>query len=278
MNEKRKVPSLKVIDKIDKALKKRAFFLSSGKSKGSMALEGSLVLPIFLFFMMTVLLSLEAVRFQSNVQEALHQEGNRSAFEGYRMKYQGKAGGDAVKRAKEYLNNQLFPYLCIAGGREGVIIKDLSAVEQNGRIEITAEYGLKPFINWLPIGEIKVMDRFVSHAWIGYSGGKGQSGGQEIYVYVTETGSRYHLSYHCTYLGVRIQAVDYRQLDLLRNQNGGKYYACRRCRPAGGGIVYITEDGGSYHGMSDCSALKRTVYMIPLSEAGNRSACSKCAG
>ena len=47
-----------------------------------MALEGSLVLPIFLFFMMTVFLGLEAVRFQSNVLEALHQAGNAAAFEG----------------------------------------------------------------------------------------------------------------------------------------------------------------------------------------------------
>ena len=50
---KMKIPSLR--------LRKRVLFLPFGKAKGSMALEGSLALPLFLFFMMTVLLGLEAV-------------------------------------------------------------------------------------------------------------------------------------------------------------------------------------------------------------------------
>ena len=36
------------------------------------------------------------------------------------------------------------------------------------------------------------------------------------------------------------------------------------------------EWGNKYHGETDCPSLKRTVYLVPLSEAGGRSACSKC--
>lgn len=280
---KKKIPSLK--------LHKRVLFLPFGRPKGGMALrkdmvfkgsmafEGSLVLPIFLFFIMTVLLGLEAVRFQSDVQEALHQAGNRAAFEGYLIKYARGEGTDAKGQIREYLDNQVYPYLCVTGGAEGVQIKELSQAEGNGEIELLAEYGFKPFVSCLPIGEIKVRDRFLGHLWVGYRGGAGWSGGEkEVYVYVTRTGSRYHLSCQCTYLGVRPATADYSEISGMRNMSGGKYYACQRCKPAKGGIVYYTKDGQAYHGRSDCPALKRTVYMIPLSEAGGYGACSKCAG
>lgn len=274
MNKKIKIPSLKAQKVI-----KRALFFSFGKSKGSMAFEGSLVLPVFLFFMMTVLLSLEAVRFQSDVLEALHQAGNRAAFEGYREKYDGGEKTGVEGQIKEYLSSQLYPYLCVSGEENGIQVSDLSAVEEDGQIEILAEYGLKPFIEWLPIGEIKVRDRFLGHAWVGYCRREGQGSKVfEKYVYVTKTGSRYHLSYNCTYLGSQLQAVNFEDILFMRNTSGGKYYACQRCRPAKGGIVYITESGQAYHGLSDCPGLKRTIYMIPLSEAKGYNACSKCAG
>ncbi len=282
-----KVPSLKKsikgnnskIRKSSASFIKRAFFFSSGKSKGSMAVEGSLALPVFLFFMMTVLLSLEAVRFQCNMQEALFLSGNNCAFAGYQVKYANGTCPSAEKQIKDYLGNQIYPYLCVANGEDGITLQSLSEMDENSFIEITARYGLKPFINWLPIGEITVKDRFFSHAWVGYTKGGAEGGGeQEIYVYVTETGSKYHMSYDCTYLKVKVRAVDYEKILSLRNTGGGKYYACQRCKPQKGSIVYITADGKSYHGQADCSALKRTVYMIPLREAEGYGACSKCAG
>ncbi|WP_160561227.1 hypothetical protein [Parablautia muri] len=243
-----------------------------------MALEGSLALPIFLFFMMTVLLSLEAVRFQCNMQEALFLSGNNSAFMGYQVKYAKEERAEVGGAIKEYLGNQIFPYLCVAGGEDGVILQDLSDINKSGFIEITAEYRLKPFIGWLPIEEITIKDRFFSHAWVGYTKAGMENGGkQEIYVYVTKTGERYHMSYDCAYLRVKIQSVDNKKVSSLRNASGGKYYACQRCKPKGSSMVYITAEGNSYHGQADCSSLKRTIYMIPISETKGYGACSKCA-
>lgn len=269
-----KTPSLSVNLLKIKSLYKRALFLSSGKSKAGMALEGSLVLPIFLFFMMTVLLSLEVVRFQSQVQEALFQAGTKSAFSGYQIKYAGREREDVKHQVREYLDSQLYPYLCI---RENISWQNLS-IASDGRVLYQVSYTLKPFINWLPIGELKINDRFVGHMWTGYTGAQaGEIGGEEeIYVYITDTGSRYHLSHDCAYLRVKVQAVNYEMIDSLRNQSGGKYYACAKCRPLKGGIVYITADGSSFHRYADCSALKRTVYIIPLKEAEKYSPCSKC--
>lgn len=243
-----------------------------------MALEGSLVLPVFLFFMMTILLSLEAVRFQSQVQEALYQAGNRSAFLEHQVKYTEGTKEDVENQVKEYLRDQLYPYLCVKGGENGVLLEDLSTLA-DGRIAYQVSYRLKPFVNWIPIGDITISDKFFSHAWTGYSGIEAWDNNKqnEIYVYITDTGSKYHLSCNCSYLGMQVKAVDYEQITTLRNEAGGKYYACLRCKPYKGGTVYITSDGSSFHGQSDCSSLKRTVYMIPLREAAGYGPCSKCA-
>lgn len=269
-----KVSSLKV-NKI-----KRAFFFSSRKLKGSMAVEGSLVLPIFLFFMITILLSIEAVRFQSDAQEAMHQSGNQYAFTSYLEKYANQPSADIESQVKGYLDDQLYPYLCVSGGRNGVKIQNLSTIAKDGSVAFIAEYQIKPFIDWLPIGKVVIRDRFFSHAFIGYTGleEQGQEKQLEPYVYVTKTGSKYHISFTCTYLKVQVKAAEFESLVSQRNHWGEKYCACARCRPLKADIVYITNDGNRYHGKSDCSALKREVYMIPLSEADSYAVCSKCGG
>lgn len=277
--QKVKVPSLNVFQYKNVSSYKRAFFLSSGKVRAGMALEGSFVLPIFLFFIMTMLLSIEVVQFQSQVQESLHQVGNRNAFLEYQVKYLGGIKENAAGQIKEYLGSQTTPYLCVQGGEENIIFQDLSDF-QSGDIEYKINYSIKPFIDWIPIGNVTIHDRFFSHGWTGYTNTNAQEKEeeQEIYVYITQTGSKYHLSCDCTYLRVQIEAVDYSQINTLRNSGGGKYYACLRCKPLNGGIVYITSDGNSFHGQADCSSLKRTVYMVPLSTVSEYGPCSKCAG
>ncbi len=259
-----KIPSLKLFTK-------RVPFPSAGGQKGSMSVEGSMVLPLFLFFIMTTLLTIETVRFQSQVQAALHQAGNYAAFT-------RKTEGDCTLQIKEYLREQTAPFLPVRGGEEGLLLKTDSALGTSGQIWITADYEIKPFLISLPIGTVHFRDEFYGHAWVGYEGNEGGIGQEESYVYVTETGSRYHLSADCTYLRIPVRAVTDQQLLGERNEHGGKYRACERCRPGKKGVFYIAEQGNRYHGASDCSALKRTVHLIPLSQAGNYTPCSKCAG
>lgn len=244
-----------------------------------MALEGGLVLPIFLLFMLTVLLSLESVRLQSNVAEGLYLTGSRYAVSvsGKGTERDGWSGIDAEAGVKEYLDSQFLPYLCVKEGRSGIQVQDNSSLS-SGRVEIKAEYSLSSAIWWLPVGEIVIKDSFLGHGWCGYTGKEEGAIGQEkeLYVYITKTGSRYHLSHDCSYLQVRVKAVEVQWLEDGRNKWGARYYPCSRCRPYERGTVYVTEDGRNYHSYGDCSALKRTIYMIPLSEAGGYSACSRC--
>lgn len=246
---------------------KRAAFPFSSFLKGGMTFEGCLVLPLFLFCMGTLLYGIEIVRFQSDAWEAMHQAGSRSCL------LSCEAAGDTVM---EYLDRQLLPYLCVKQGRRGVHV--IENKEKNGEIELTVSYQIRPFLFRFPIGNISASDSFYGHDFKGYRGGgfAGENTETEKYVYVTETGSKYHFSENCTYLRVTVQAVRSGELSDKRNTSGEKYDSCERCKPAGRGMVYLTEWGNRYHESPNCSALKRNVFVIPLSCRGNRTACSKC--
>ncbi len=274
-----KTPSLKVFKIHVCPAKERVPFLSPARYSGSMTLEGCLVLPLFLFFMMSIILSIEVVRFQSDMQEALHKIGNENAFLGYQVKYQNMSTQDTCSGITSYLGKQLYPYLCVSDGEAGLVIQDLSTVEQDGTIYLKAKYQIKSFISWLSIGDVYFEDTFYSHAWTGFSPNQLDTKlkDDEIFVYITKTGSKYHLSYDCTYLRIPIQSINASQLSTIRGASGQKYYACERCHPAKEGMVYITTDGNRYHGQADCSSLIRTVFVIPLSKATGYGPCSKCA-
>ncbi len=276
------VPSLKVNNQINSAPTKRAFFFSFRKIsvlKGSMSLEGSLVIPIFLFFIMTILLGIEAVRFSSDMSQALYLAGNQYAIESFQAKYQGMEQSDIMLNVRNYLEHQFLPYFGVEGGSGGVILRDDSD-EETGKIEIASEYQLSPFISWIPIGDIALKEQFLGHMWTGYSGKEDGFVGSdvEVYVYITKTGSKYHLSAECSSLKINVNAVDASQLEEDRNKWGGKYYPCEKCKPKKEGMVYVTADGNSYHSSRDCSSLKRIVYMIPLREATGYAPCGRCAG
>lgn len=260
---------------------KRAPLLPSFCLKGSMALEGCLVLPLFLFFMATLLYGIEMVRFQSDVYEAVHQTGSAICFYAYTEEY-GKTGsgndtGMAQEEIKRRLGEQNLPFLCVEGGEGGMRIDTREAGE--GNLEIRIAYRMKPFIWRLPVGNITINDRYYGHGFVGYTGGDGPgSWKEEAYVYITPFGTRYHLTEGCRYLRVQIQAVMGEELSEIRNGSGGKYYPCGECGPDGKGLVYLTEWGDRYHGRSDCPSIKRTVYIVTLSEAEaeGRSVCRSC--
>ena len=77
-------------------------------------------------------------------------------------------------------------------------------------------------------------------------------------------------------LDLSIRMASGEEVSSLRNESGGKYYACEHCGGGSGGAVYITSYGDRYHSSLSCSGLKRTVYAVPLSEAVGKGACSKC--
>ena len=99
------------------------------------------------------------------------------------------------------------------------------------------------------------------------------------YVYITEHGSVYHRSLSCSHLNVNIRVVSATEVDSLRNNNHAKYYPCEYCKKGySTGLMFITPDGNRAHNNAGCSALKRQVKLVKLSEVGARGPCKDCGG
>jgi len=98
-------------------------------------------------------------------------------------------------------------------------------------------------------------------------------------VYVTQSGSVYHVSTGCPALKISKRQIMSASLSTARNASGGKYKPCEKCAsgqmPA---VCYITDSGDRFHYKSDCSALKRSFREITKDEAvseGYRE-CKRC--
>lgn len=262
---------------------RRASFLFSfpNQCRASLSVEASLVLPLFLLYMMTLLYSLEIVRFQSDVWEALHQEVIRTGFTAYEACY-GELTAVSDEEIKynivQYLGKQFLPYLCVDGNAKGIEISVERDFAGKDNCRLAATYEIKPLIRSLPIGKVSVTDSVLMHGFTGYQE-DGEWNGKEnagVSVYITASGERYHFSENCTYLRVKLQAVSREAVSVLRNADGGKYYACEVCGKEERDTVYLAKWGDCYHCRTDCEAIKRTVFTVPLSQVGKRTACSKC--
>ena len=111
----------------------------------------------------------------------------------------------------------------------------------------------------------------------GYMDGRNGQDDADI-VYVTERGEVYHEDYQCSYLHLSIRPVSYEELSSLRNESGGKYYACEKCTFGSVmGGVYITQTGDRYHSSLNCSGLKRTIHAVKRSEVTGMGGCSRCS-
>ena len=124
-----------------------------------------------------------------------------------------------------------------------------------------------------------VCQRYYGKAWTGYdaAGSVSDVNREDPMVYITKTGTVYHLDRNCTYLNPRVEAVSVDGVEHRRNASGSRYGSCGSCSSsATGREVYITYYGNHYHENLNCPGLKRTIYTVPLSEADARGRCSKC--
>jgi intracellular sulfur oxidation DsrE/DsrF family protein len=215
-----------------------------GKRKslsGSMTIEAALAMPIFLFFMLSVLYIFQIINVQAETYQELHQRGNRKAFSAY-------------KDRDQY---------------------------DDGIIKLTESYRIKPFLWWQDFGRLRVTQQYYGYAWIGYDVSRSGEVNDEDkeYVYIAETGTVYHITMDCSHLKLSVTSVDNSTISSLRNDSGAKYYQCERCPSDGSTVLFITTFGTRYHTDVNCSGLKRTVSMLLKNEAISQGyrGCSRCA-
>lgn len=168
----------------------------------------------------------------------------------------------------------------IQGGISGLYTYGTSFRESSGTLDIVVSYDYKAA--WLPgsFGTMRFVQRMRGRVWTGESlTKKGTEGGDSDIrtVYITPTGSVYHLSPSCNYLDLSIHSISGSRVSSERNANGARYHRCELCASSGNyHTVYITDYGTSWHSSLGCSGLKRTVTAVDISEIGDLKVCSKC--
>ncbi len=263
----------------------------SRRAGGSMTLEAAFALPFFLFAIINILFAVNIIGAQSRISAALHQTGNKMAFAGYAYETTvGNALPDGLASVAmtyayargavlEYVGRDYLEHSCIVGGAGGVSFAGSSVMEAGDIIDLQVSYRVKPFSGIMGFQGFALSQRYYGKAWTGYDVTQYVSDAkqEDPMVFITETGTVYHLDRNCSYLNPSVQSVPALTVDGRRNQSGGRYYPCGTCGAGTGlGQVFITGQGSSYHGRLDCPALKRTIYTVPLSQAGARGRCSKC--
>ncbi|NLJ96678.1 MAG: pilus assembly protein [Clostridiales bacterium] len=276
----------------------------------SLTIEASLVLPIFLFFYMMFICFIQIFLVQEVLQEAITEAGlsmSRAAyiFSDFRdvtdiEEFDSSLLEENIKEAlselaKSTINSLIIKYSvankldiniidnsCIVGGLEGIRF-DGSQVMQGDRIDIIIRYRIRIPINFFGLKHFDMIQRVNLRGWTGhqlpalYKVTEEDDGEDKTSVYITETGTVYHLSKTCSHIKLSIETIDEKPT-WQRNKNGGKYYPCESCcaDDLGASSYYITSYGDRYHSNRDCSGIKRTVKEVSLDKVGSRTSCKRC--
>lgn len=237
--------------------------ISSYALRGSLTLEASIIVPIFLFFCVTLTSLLEQYRTYSILTTAVQQVGNALSVEDQvifsgivQEQIQSKAAGSTAKNLQ---------------------VKNLTYL--SGKYAYDLCYQEKPIMNLWGLETAERSISYGGHLWIGYDVEMSDPRDGEIYVFVTPTGVVYHRSRNCTYLKLSVSSAPASQVAELRNGSGERYRACERCHAKSEGMLYLTEEGNRYHSDISCSSLRRSVRSMPLSQAQLLyGACNRCGG
>ena len=263
--------------------------------KGSLTVETALVLPLFLFAVLTYLYIAEAIRFSGNAEEALHQSARELATYSYAYEHalSGTEAGNLLtskglsltvgqSMVMKHLGTDYADGSPVESGSAGISFLRSSVLDSDEMIDLIASYKVDTPFDIFGIRNFGVLNRARIRAFTGYDNThrkESDSKEDEETVFITEHGTVYHRNINCSHLKITVRETTMEGVSKERNENGGKYYPCEFCGGrASSGRLYITSEGDRYHSTITCSALKRGIQAVPLSKVGGRRACKTCGG
>ncbi len=260
-------------------ISKRAFF------KASATLEASLVIPIFIYAVMTIAYLIYALGVKTHISQALYNETRQLARFVYMMKDNNSTPTNALiysKAQAEFINELGVNYASthnIVKGNIGLVISSKDILSENNDIKLSVSYEIKNPFNIFGVGNFKFNECYVAKAWLGENEivDSDKDSDSSMLVYITMQGEVYHKNSECTYLKPVVSKINVNSVSDYRNSSGAIYYKCERC--ASNGVsenVYITEYGTRFHTTPNCSEIKRNIICVKLSTVSDRRACSKC--
>lgn len=218
--------------------KRMSSFLLSDR-EGSMTVEASIAIPVFLFAMTNLLSIILLFGEYSSILADMHRSAKELAVHAH--------------------------------------ISEVGNAD-NELIILTREHVLKPIIPIMGFDTAETLINCRVRKWTGYDVKKsGIMHEEEEWVYITPTGSAYHKNPNCNYLSPKIYSAEYAEIEVYRNVSGEIYRPCESCKDITlTGICFYTAYGNRYHSTLRCNGLKRTVYSVRLSEVEGRHECVKC--
>ena len=247
--------------------------------QASITLEMVVVLPLFISFMVFFLFLFRVLLVQENMEEALVYASRTLAISCYEetaqdQKSQAVLLAEAQLALQKGLEESDCPVDFIRGEAAGVslLTSDLTGDD----IVLRASYEIRLPCVLLGTYSFHFVQCAQSRKWIGNRTLEQMDDLDDEWVYITPYGTVYHRDRACRYLDLNIRAVSRQSLLTLRNADRKIYRPCESCGLSGNRTVYVTDYGERYHNSLSCSGLKRTIYMIKLSQTGGKKACSKC--
>lgn len=248
----------------------KAFVFSSG----SLALEAAFVLPLALFFLMTLFGFFTVVSVQVKVQKALENAVSKTAGAAI---YETDAVLSSQAVSLWYLEQSVRQALAGTIGLEGMDFEGSEVDWDQAVADVRVTYSIKAATALFPLPSLTMSQRCRRKLWTGVSWGETGEKGEETLVYITEEGTVYHRSAECSYLRLSTKFVNYTDVGGYRNASGEIYRPCELCDPGREEeSVYITDTGNRYHKSLTCRGLKRRFWAVPITEVGERGPCSRC--
>ena len=277
--------------------------INSRSAPGSLSVEAALSLPLFVMAVLSLSFLFQVMLFEHRLQAAMEYAVGRASVYVYLAEHEYSAEEIGAAEGKELeemilqggltaaylqartvyaIGTDIFERSPVVGGALGLNPLGSALPDQEGNIDYVLHYKVRiPFIPGR-FSEIRISQRVCRRIWGGTARSSEEqenAAAEEQYVFVTDSGTVYHISRDCSHLRLSTHMVSLTELEKLRSSDGSIYYPCERCgRQPAAGFVYITNDGNRYHTTLDCPGLKRSVKEIPLSETGNRNRCKTCGG
>lgn len=257
-------------------------FSFSSCHKGSMTVEASIVLPIFLFFFLYLVGIMQLIHYQGLIKFSLWNAGNKLAVYEVAGDVSGLHIPDTVTaytlvrgEVVSLIGKKNLEEAPLKHGINSINFLETEIEKEKGIISLVATYEVNPTFSLFPFPYTRMKTVYYGKAWNGYEVEKQITSSQQK-VYVTEYGAVWHTSLACSYLHISVEEVSVTEISKRRNSEEKKYKACSFCYESSSDILYITPDGDCYHSDLNCRGLVRNIKEISLEDTGEYRPCSKC--
>lgn len=277
---------------------RRTFLFTS--SKGSLTLEAALVLPLYLFFLITILYILNILHIENIFKSTMEETARNINSYAYttelfkELTYEEKntVGTDNSEFIINLAKNQISSFNIkniflsenikniadssyIKNGYKGIVFT-VGNNDLTDYIDFNISYQIK--IPFLPdnVFYIPITQRCYFKPFVGVDISD-KTGDFTEYVYITVTGTVYHTTPYCTYLNKYYDIIPESELNVSWDTAQG-YHPCPHCaynQPIGP-TSFLCPGRKVYHNRTDCAYIETVIYKVPKDQIGNLPLCSRC--